>query len=162
MSTAATTEREQLGPMHPTWQGYLTLANAEAVRDRMVRDFGDKHFTTAVANGYFGFQPEVWSSCRFDANGWTDRKPEAIRLGRSTLDDGEMAHILWSAGAYSWGIYSTAADQRAAQEQDEKRRVLLTFDHRHGSAQLIIDQHTPAGDRLFWVLSVEDHTEVSP
>jgi hypothetical protein len=148
--------------MHPhyastgrTWEGYLTLANAEAVRDRMVRDFGGgKTFTSCVANEFFSFRPEVFPACVFRAE-WTDRSADEVRLTRSPLDtDGpEMAHLMWSAGDYSWGIHTTDSDQGGAASQRERYRTWLKFEHRHGGWQLLIEHYTPAGSRLYWTLA---------
>lgn len=156
-------EHERLGPMHPRyantyqgWEGYLTTANAAAVRDRMVRDFGDKRFTAVVVNGFFRFRPEVRPSCRIERVAWTDGSKDLIRLSTDLLADGRpWAHIMWSAGHYSWGIDSTARIQDEAHTQPERARTRLTFTHERGVPQLTIEQFTPAGDRIFWTLIAE-------
>lgn len=126
------------------WFGYLTMENLDAVADRIRRmlDAGQRYTWVAVNEGR-GYKPEV-------RTGQVAMKVEAWRL--ETGSSGEPYGGITVNDTYgTWGIHTTAIDQRAAQKQVSRDKAFIHIEH----GQIRVEHYAPAGHRLRWVAALE-------
>lgn len=142
---------ERLKAVDCDWSGDLTIENAPAVAERIRALIGSgQRYTWVAVNEYFGDRPEVR----------TGQVAKEVRQDVSgPYDDGERcAHIIVSDTYGSWGLHTGAASTthaRQMRDADERDWVLLEFT----CNKIVMQHHAPAGNRLFWVVAVEDERE---
>lgn len=153
------------------WFGYLTLENFDAIAARVRALLEGRRYTWVSCNeGLRDFFPEVRTGQEME---------KLVIHDRSDLGDGvTMAHFTVCDTYGVWGLDTTVADQRAAEqkrkaawdsanEAGRRRRAEnrgLTYVHftrgRYDQGRIEIQHHNGYGDRLYWVIAVEpDPTE---
>lgn len=124
------------------WEGYLTLANLDAVADRIKQMLGDgRRYTSVYCNeGMREYFPQVRTGLVAEIT-VNHRERDGRRYGDITISDGYV----------SW-LNTDAADQAEARARDEKARpsyVRLDWN------QIQVTDRAPAGYVYYWVLAPE-------
>lgn len=147
-----------------SWHGYLTLDNIAAVVDRIDNMLAGRHYAFAIQreHDHGAYRPELRTGCQVDG---------PARRSLSTLDDGQrVAHANWEDGERVWGIDTTTATQREANEISQRYRdapedrdavsayrslVHVAFE----GDRVTVKQFNGPGELGTWTIAIEDHTD---
>lgn len=130
---------------HLPWYGYLTLANLDAVADRIRAMIGDgQPYTWVAVNEGLDYKPEVRTS-------QVATKVEPYRLETGGEPHGGVTVV----GGYGiWSVHTDVADQAEARTRDGKDKRLAYLQITRD--EIRVNHYAPAGYRLCWVAALEE------
>jgi len=127
------------------WSGLLTLANYEAVADRLRMMLSGRSYTWVACNeGIGNYRPEVRSGMRV----------EKVTAELLSADHGHIT-VLDTYGV--WGLSACWRDQ----SDPNRRGVFVAFEHGRYGEVFRAEHYAPAGYRLYWAAAVEPEAERS-
>jgi len=136
------------------WSGFLTLANYEAVANRLRAMLTGRSYTWVACNeGLGNYRPEVRAGMRV----------EKVTAELLSADHGHIT-VLDTYGV--WGLTAVWADQAAARatgtfDQTVRRGPFVEFERGHYGEVFRAEHYALAGYRLCWAVAVEPEAETS-
>jgi len=146
--TPAERSLQRLQTDYYPWHGMLCVENAEAIAARLEAMLGSGRYHSFV-----------------DANSWNEHDERytsvavktSLRLTRpvsATVEDGHV-HISIVSDRLVCGLHTRARTQAEGRVGKPHDFVQVGFE-RH---QIQVEHYAPAGYRLLWIFSVEDHDQ---